>query len=86
MNPLWGEHRSERGLDSQAWRWIHSKWDKLEFTWALDWVLLLAVAVTADVIEGEQEVVLLMQLGGQLYLYLERGHQHGLSNVLLVND
>lgn len=62
------------------------EWDKLQLTWTLNRVLLLAVAVTADVIEGEQEVVLLMQLGGQLYLDLETGHKRVPSNVLLGHD
>lgn len=40
-------------------------------TWSLHQVFLLAVAVAANVIEGEEKVMLLMQLSRQLYFYLE---------------
>lgn len=56
-------YRSKQGLDTLAWWCFNSESEKLQFTWTLNWVLLLAVAVTADVIEGKQKVVLLMQLG-----------------------
>lgn len=44
---------------------------KLQPTWSLHQVFLLAVAVTANMIEGEEKVMLLMQLSRQLYLYLK---------------
>lgn len=39
-------------------------------TWSLHQVFLLAVAVAAHVIEGEQKVMLLVELRRQLHLYL----------------
>lgn len=45
---------------------------KLRHTWRLHQVFLLAVAVAADVVEGEEEVMLLMQLSRQLQLDLRR--------------
>ena len=39
-------------------------------TRGLHLVLLLVVALTADVVEGEEEVVLLVELDGQLNLDL----------------
>ncbi len=43
----------------------------LQPTRSLHQVFLLAVAVAADVMEGEEKVMLLMQLSRQLYLYLK---------------
>lgn len=40
-------------------------------TWSLHEVFLLAVAVATNVVEGEEKVMLFMQLSRQLYLYLE---------------
>jgi len=42
-----------------------------ELTGGLHLVLLLAVALAADVVEGEQQVVLLVELNGQLDLDLK---------------
>lgn len=43
----------------------------LQHTRSLHQVFLLAVAVAANVIEGEEKVMLLVQLSRQLYLYLK---------------
>lgn len=51
------------GALSQSW--------KLQPTWSLHQVFLLAVAVATNVVEGEEKVMLFMQLSRQLYLYLE---------------
>lgn len=45
--------------------------ERLRPTWRLHQVFLLAVAVAAHVIEGEEKVMLLIQLSRQLYLYLK---------------
>lgn len=45
-------------------------------TWSLHLVFLLAVAITADVVEGEEEVVFLVELCRQLYLYLKVRQTH----------
>lgn len=43
----------------------------LQHTRSLHQVFLLAVAIAANVIEGEEKVMLLVQLSRQLYLYLK---------------
>lgn len=43
----------------------------LQHTRSLHQVFLLAVVVAANVIEGEEKVMLLVQLSRQLYLYLK---------------
>lgn len=47
----------------------------LRHTRRLHHVFLLAVAVAADVVEGEKEVMLFMQLSRQLQLDLRRNHR-----------
>lgn len=76
LNPLWVKVQSQfriRTADiyvKSSFRFSERS-EKLQHTWTLHQVFLLAVAVTADMIEGEEKVMLLVQLSRQLYLYLE---------------